>query len=722
MGIAITKLFAQLLFWLYELLDTVFEMFQVLCGIVPIDFNDAGEPASKTLIEIFLESGAVTKAFVMIFIVSIAVAGFAVILGILKSVINMKGGERKSHVKTLGQGLGTIISTLVMALVMVMGISLSNTILSKVYEGTVSEVNLSFSAQLFDMCVEKAYQYDWDNPKREEVFIYDENGEMIPELDSEGNVKIDEYGKIIYLTEKDSYGNTVYKISYDFIRDENGQPILITGWKSKDDKLGIYYSAMDLDFSSLTVDQVFGVHEKTLGLFENEDSHYVKLPMVELSSFNVFLAYLVVVIMLVAIIWTMLGLGKRVYDLVLLFIVLPLVSATVPLDDGARFKNWRETVVSKIVLAYGAVFAVNIFLLIMPVIKTIDFTGLGWSAFAANLFKMFLMMSGALSINGGQLLIARLMGTSAEENRDMAQSARALISGGIAAGGGIRGVKNLAVGGYNKYGKYTHGALPIAGKAGIAGLNLAGNAIGHEAYRRGAAKLNEKAGGIAERMRGLTHFGGLQKPQVPENVAMSPTESGTIPTQQATTGTGTTATSGVSMPKTQSKINPDVLSGTKVKTSIPQNDVLPKSSSAESASTVKTSGNVSQDAKTKEGAKFTKASAKEPKQVQKATLAKQVEQVGTLGTKSVSREKVEPQVSSQKPFEKSSQTIPRQSEPGNVAMEHKTIIEQNNRKRMSEQRQNSNPHEGLINNLIQKDTSGSGKFDGKKTQKGSDKK
>lgn len=720
MGIAITKLFAQLLFWLYELLDTVFEMFQVLCGIVPIDFNDAGEPASKTLIEIFLESGAVTKAFVMIFIVSIAVAGFAVILSILKSVINMKGGERKSHVKTLGQGLGTIISSLVMALVMVMGISLSNTILSKVYKGTVSEVNLSFSAQLFDMCVEKAYQYDWDNPERKEVFIYDEKGKKIPELDSNGNIKLDEYGNPIYLTQKDSYGNTIYETSYNYICDENGEPILISGWKQKGDIPGAYYSASDLDFSSLTVDQVFGVHEKTLGLFENEDSRYVELPMVELSSFNVFLAYLVVVVMLVAIIWTMLGLGKRVYDLVVLFIMLPLISATVPLDDGARFKTWRETVISKVFLAYGAVFAVNVFLLIIPTIKTIDFTGLGWTAFTANLLKMFLMMSGALSINGGQLLVARLMGTSAEENRDMAQAARALISGGIAAGGGVRVVKNLAFGGYNKYGKYTHGALPIAGKAGIAGLNLAGNAIGHEAYRRGAAKLNEKAGGIAERMRGLTHFGGLQKPQVPENVATSPTGAETIPTQQAATGTGAAATSEVSMPKKQSKINPEILSGTK--TTVPQNDGLPKSSSAESASTVNTSGNVSQDAKTKEGAKFTKASAKEPKQAQKATLVKQVEQVGTLGTKPVSREKVEPQVSSQKPFEKSSQTIPRHSEPGNVAMEHKTIIEQNNRKRMSEQRQNSNPHEGLINNLIQKDTSGSGKFDGKKTQKGSDKK
>ena len=36
MGIAINKMFAQLLFWLYEFLDTIFEMFRVLCGILKV--------------------------------------------------------------------------------------------------------------------------------------------------------------------------------------------------------------------------------------------------------------------------------------------------------------------------------------------------------------------------------------------------------------------------------------------------------------------------------------------------------------------------------------------------------------------------------------------------------------------------------------------------------------------------------------------------------------
>ena len=67
MVIAIQKLFAQLLFWLYELLDTIFEMFAVLCGIEMVETTDADAP--RSLIEIFLESSAVTRAFLLIVVV-----------------------------------------------------------------------------------------------------------------------------------------------------------------------------------------------------------------------------------------------------------------------------------------------------------------------------------------------------------------------------------------------------------------------------------------------------------------------------------------------------------------------------------------------------------------------------------------------------------------------------------------------------------------------------
>ena len=162
MVIAINKLFAQLLFWLYELLDTIFEMFAVLCGIETLETVDADAP--RSLIEIFLQSSAVTRAFLLIVIVSVFVAAASTIVAIVKNIINMKGGERKSHAKTVGQGFGSIIVTLCMALVMIVGISMSNIVLQKVYAATSPDDNVTPASILFDMCVSKDYVIDYNNP------------------------------------------------------------------------------------------------------------------------------------------------------------------------------------------------------------------------------------------------------------------------------------------------------------------------------------------------------------------------------------------------------------------------------------------------------------------------------------------------------------------------------------------------------------------------------
>lgn len=467
MGIAINKMFAQLLFWLYEFLDTIFEMFRVLCGIdtVSVEGTDGGQ----SILNVFLQASNVTKAFLLIFLVAILVAAVSTIVAVVKNIVNMKGGERKSHARTVGQGFGTIIITGVMAFVMLFGITMSNYVLIKVNDATAPDSGLTISAQLFDMSVGKSYLYDYENISYEPIPVLDEFGVAME--DEEGNP----------IVERDEQGNIIYEEVIPLIRDENGDPIVENGWRNG-------HTAADLDFSIMKPDDVFGIHKKNIIGFEQSDGSYTKNPMVEMESFNFWTAYLVVIVMLVAIIFSMLGLVKRIFDIVLLFIVLPLISATIPLDDGARFKQWRDTVVSKVILAYGAILSVNVFLLIVPTVSTIDFTELGWTAFTENLFKAFLLMGGALAINGGQLLLARLMGTSADESREMAHSARALLGGAVAAGGVLRGAKNLAFGGYNKYGRFRTGMLPGAARIG----NTAGNFFGGQRYAgsRGASIMH----------------------------------------------------------------------------------------------------------------------------------------------------------------------------------------------------------------------------------------
>lgn len=465
MDIMFSKLFAKLLFWLYEMLDTIFEMFQVLSGVQGVETAD-GE-SSRSLIEMFLESSAVTKAFFILVLLGIFVAAVSIVAAVVKNMVNLKGGERKSQGTIVGQGFGSIIITFVMAFMMIFGISASNAILKEVSKATSPSDGLTIATTLFDICVGKTYKFDYNDKSNPMMTILtDSNG--VPILDSDGELQ--------YVEKKDAYGNTIY--IYPPLLGDDGKPLYESGWYGIYDINFLSEQVKSFGWSGLSPDKIFGVRQKDLFIFENKDYGYRAEPWVELESFNMFVAYLVVIIMLVAIIWSMLSLVKRIYDLVLLFIALPLVSATIPLDDGARFKQWRDSVISKVVLAYGVVFSINIFLLITPLLNDINFVSLGWSAFLENLFKAFMLMGGALSINGGQLLFARLLGTSAEEGREMAHSARALMAGVAAAGGLAKGAKNAVFGGTNKYGRQRKGLIP-----GVAGLGYkAGSKLGGEKF------------------------------------------------------------------------------------------------------------------------------------------------------------------------------------------------------------------------------------------------
>ncbi len=464
MTILFQKLFAKLLFSIYNFLDTVFSIFKVLVGIEKVSVF--GE--ESTLMDVFLSSNVITKAFFMLFIVSIVIAAASVIVAIIKNIFNMKGGERKSQFSIAGKGMFALLNTLVMALVMVVGISFADGILVQVYRATANGEDVSLSARIFDMCVETTYIYDEENPIVTWEVEYDEEGKVV----SRRKVLTYDYK---YEEVENGKGDYTCEIETDENGNETKKYIYVgTGGNYTRAKSGGYYkdrTIQDLNFREKTVNDIFGIHKKDwLGLFEKSDAGYTREPIVYLDSFNMFLAYLTAIIVVVALIWSMIGLVKRIYDLVILFIALPLVSATIPLDDGARFKAWRDAVVSKVVLAYGAVIAINVFILMIGPITTIS---LGMSNFAESMFKTFLLIGGALSISGGQLLVARVMGTSAEEGREMANSARTLMAGLGAAGGIARGAKNMVFGGQNKFGRQKQGLIPSLAKAG--------NAIGEKA-------------------------------------------------------------------------------------------------------------------------------------------------------------------------------------------------------------------------------------------------
>lgn len=435
----------NLLLWILRLLNGVMSIFRQLAGIETVDGTD--------LISLFLNNDGITKIFFGILIISVVVTAISIIVAIVKAFVNLSGGERKSISKITGQGIGTVFISLLMAGIMIGGISMASSFLHDVNAAFGLGDDSEICNDLFDIAVDDGAYYmeaiyeqeTWYNPATgQNELKFDKNGDPVYVYlkDADGNVVLD------------SNGEPQKKIkSYEKkpVLDENGYPIG-DGWTKtgKEAKAKSNWSILDEN-----ADTILGDFSKDWPwIFPNHDKQSHE-GLIYWGSFNFILGYVATILVLVAVISACLGLVKRIYDIVILFLSLPLIVSTIPLDDGARFKVWRETVISKVILAYGAVFAVNVFMIMVPIITTLHIT---------KIMKMILIVGGGLSISGGMLLFARLFGTDAAESRDMAQSARTLLAGAATGMAGIKKVTGVARG--------------IVGKTGSAGVSATNFLLG----------------------------------------------------------------------------------------------------------------------------------------------------------------------------------------------------------------------------------------------------
>lgn len=111
---------------------------------------------------------------------------------------------------------------------------------------------------------------------------------------------------------------------------------------------------------------------------------------------------------------------QRIFDIILLYIISPASISTIPLDDGGRFRIWREMLVSKVLGAYGIILSMNLFFLIIPQVSQIAFFG---NAFKDGVVQLLFVLGGAFAITKANMVIAQLTGSNAG-----AQEAQQMLS------------------------------------------------------------------------------------------------------------------------------------------------------------------------------------------------------------------------------------------------------------------------------------------------------
>lgn len=181
-------------------------------------------------------------------------------------------------------------------------------------------------------------------------------------------------------------------------------------------------------------------------MFLNGQLDYNNLSVVkkyyDLSEMNFFVGIASGLVILIMFALAALRFVQRLFDIILLYIISPVSVSTIPVDDGQRFKLWREMLVSKVLGAYGIILSMNLFFLIIPQITQISFFE---SSFQNGLVTILFIIGGAFAVSKAQMVIAQLTGNNAG-----AQEAQQMLSG-ISAG--MRSVRAV-----------THGGAAIAGR------------------------------------------------------------------------------------------------------------------------------------------------------------------------------------------------------------------------------------------------------------------
>ena len=162
----------------------------------------------------------------------------------------------------------------------------------------------------------------------------------------------------------------------------------------------------------------------------------------DISEINFVVGLLGGLVMLVMFVISSVSFIQRIFDIILLYIISPVSASTIPLDDGNRFRVWKDMIISKLLGAYGIILVMNLFFLIMPQVNRMTFFD---NNVQNGLVYILFLIGGAFAVTKANLVISQLTGSQAG-GRELAQMIYNLRSG-IAFARAAKGAVGAVVGG-----------------------------------------------------------------------------------------------------------------------------------------------------------------------------------------------------------------------------------------------------------------------------------
>ncbi|MBQ9276659.1 MAG: hypothetical protein IJ226_03600 [Clostridia bacterium] len=185
------------------------------------------------------------------------------------------------------------------------------------------------------------------------------------------------------------------------------------------------------------------------GAHSYTDTDFVSEAIV-LKNFDFIFSWITGLVLLFTLAIALVQFVDRAISIGVLFLVSPFSIASNVLDDGGRFKLWREQVLLKFMSGYGIILYLNIYCLLISLItpSTVVFFD---SGFLNGLFKLLIIIGGGYAMQKSSALIGNLLSAGAGSRELMDASLGRL--GAAAAMGGLKlAGKGLLAGGKKLFG------------------------------------------------------------------------------------------------------------------------------------------------------------------------------------------------------------------------------------------------------------------------------
>ena len=135
----------------------------------------------------------------------------------------------------------------------------------------------------------------------------------------------------------------------------------------------------------------------------------------DLSDYDFFFSWIAGICILIALASSLLMFVDRAISIVILFIVSPISMSTAILDDGQRFKLWRDQFLVKFLTGYGCIIGINIYALVIAAITQNDLVFFEDNTLN-NVMKIAIIVGGGVSMNRLMALIGNLISAGAGSN------------------------------------------------------------------------------------------------------------------------------------------------------------------------------------------------------------------------------------------------------------------------------------------------------------------